>query len=887
MCETLTNLRSATTIVAYISVALWSLTTAVAQEVPIADSVTTYLAAHCSACHNAEKDSAGIDFSNLGVLRSENSQLWKDIVNNIQRGDMPPKEAPQPSTAERQRFLAQVRTQLDELSAKLDDRDFRYTRLTNNQIAWSLKDILGIHYDYSGDLIEDPLGKHGESLQSTLELSGTHLELYLSALKNAVEEAVPDLQSPPVPYQLHGNDWERQHYLNRNDLAHGNRRHHRRYTGPRWLEDDFQIPLPPNHFFRIYVDDNRGTGNFRIRIKLRNEPPQDGGPLQEHAFMVGLDKGFKSPMHEIGSFTLKAIAGVQTFEIFGNVVDFPGVDPAPVREDEEIYGIETHFKYRFITIQNCSPLQSKFDKPVTNPNWVIHGDAHFVRADDQWIDAWGEEFGRNNWLKHSHGGSDHTTQGKPSVYKEVMADTGYGVIERIEFDLPWQWPPASVQPFLANGKLDDKAIADEVQDIAQRAWRRPLTNNETRSLNALIELKLSSASSKTEALRDLLTAVFADSRFLFFSDVENTTRLQNYELVARLASFLWRSVPDEELTQLAAKNSPITEQELLLQTQRLIDDSRSQRFISDFTSAWVGFSKIDQIAINPNFYGWWNPQFKHYMKKESQEFMALLLREDLSCLNCLQSEFIVVNDMMAKYYGVPTPNSGHEFSRVPAPVGRGGILTQPAFLLAHSTGEDSHAVNRGVWVRSRLLGDPPRDPPPAVPALADLESENVHQLSTKERLALHRQGICYDCHKNIDPWGVAMEAYDAAGKIRTKILTIQPATNKRLNLPVVADTEIRENPIAGMLELQTYLRQKCESEFSYGFTSSMFSFALGRKMSYRENNAISTITDQFQTKDHRMSDLIKAIATHPTFRHPNGEVGTFAAKNLGKTVRGN
>ena len=323
---------------------------------------------------------------------------------------MPPKEAPQPSNADRQKFLAQVLSQLDDLSAKLDDREFRYTRLTNQQIAWSLKDILGIHRDYAGDLIEDPIGKHGESLQSTLELSGTHLELYLSALKSGVEETVPDVQSPPIPYHLHGNDWERQHDLNRNDLAHGNRRHHRRYTGPQWLEDEFQIPLPPNHFFRIYVDDNRGAGNFRIRIKLRNEAPLDGGPRQEHAFMVGFDKGFKSPMHAIGNFTLKAIAGTQTFEIFGNVADYPGVDPASVREDEAIYGIETHFKYRFITIQNCSPLTSKFDIPVTNPNWIIHGDGHFVRADDQWICAWGEEFGAKNWLKHSHGGSDHTTQ---------------------------------------------------------------------------------------------------------------------------------------------------------------------------------------------------------------------------------------------------------------------------------------------------------------------------------------------------------------------------------------------------------------------------------------------------------------------------------------------
>jgi hypothetical protein len=212
-----------------------------------------------------------------------------------------------------------VLSQLDDLSAKLDDRDFGYTRLTNQQIAWSLKDILGIHRDYASDLIEDSIGKHGESLQSTLELSGTHLDLYLSALKSAVEETVPDVQSPPIPYHLHGNDWERQHDLNRNDLAHGNRRHHRRYTGPQWLEDEFQIPLPPNHFFRIYVDDNRGAGNFRIRIKLRNEAPLDGGPRQEHAFMVGFDKGFKSPMHAIGNFTLKAIAGTQTFEIFGGL----------------------------------------------------------------------------------------------------------------------------------------------------------------------------------------------------------------------------------------------------------------------------------------------------------------------------------------------------------------------------------------------------------------------------------------------------------------------------------------------------------------------------------------------------------------------------------------
>ena len=110
-----------------------------------------------------------------------------------------------------------------------------------------------------------------------------------------------------------------------------------------------------------------------------------------------------------------------------------------------------HFHYRFLTIQNSSPLTSPADKPVTNKNWVTFGDAHFIRADDRWIDAWGQDFAKTNWLKPSHGGSDHFTRGKPAVYKEVMKDTSYAVIERIEFDLPWQWPPASVQPFMKDG----------------------------------------------------------------------------------------------------------------------------------------------------------------------------------------------------------------------------------------------------------------------------------------------------------------------------------------------------------------------------------------------------------------------------------------------------
>ncbi len=837
-------------------------------------TIPAFFAAHCTKCHNAEENKSGVNFDALTDFRLENAEHWQEVLGNIQRGDMPPEDAAQPTDKNRRRFLSSIRARLDRLYADSSERDFRLTRLTNSQIAWSLRDLLKIDRDFSGDLIEDPVGKRGESLQSSLELTGGHMELYLSALQNAVQLAVPDLDDAPAPYLLRGNDWEKQHYLNRNDLAHGPRRKHKRYRGPKWLEDKFEVPLPPNHFFRIYVDDNRPEGQFRARISVRNEPPQDGGDFARHEFSLFFDKGFKSAMHTIGSFTVEAKPGTQVFEVFGNIYDFPGVDPAPLAEGEQPYGISAHFKYRFLTIQNCSPLHSPSDKPVTNPDWVIRGDGHFVRADDRWIDAWGEEFGRKNWLKRSHGGSDHTTNGKPSVYKDVMKDTSYAVIERIEFEMPWQWPPASVLPFLEGGQLSEAAIAREVKVFAQRAWRRPLTDDEGRELDAITAAKLKSAESNTDALRDLLMTVLADTRFLFYTDVEDSIRLQNFELVSRLAGFLWRTTPDRRLAQLADRDGPIRDEELAIEVRRMIADRRSERFVTDFTSAWMAFSKLDQIAINPNYYRQWNPKFKEYMKLEAIAFLSTLLHEDLSCLNCLSSDFVVVNDMMAKYYGMPTPDSGHRFSRVPAPERRGSALTQAAFLMAHSDGEDAHAVNRGLWLRSRLLGDPARNPPPGVPGLADLDARTpgAGGLSTKERLARHRTGICYDCHRDIDPWGVAMEAYDATGMFRQRILRLTPGEKiKRRNLPVVNETEIRGRTVAGMDELRALLREQHADDFARGFSGAMFSFALGRPLNYREDDAVTAITNQFKQNKHRMADLIEAIVLRPEFRHPNGD----------------
>ena len=399
-----------------------------------------------------------------------------------------------------------------------------------------------------------------------------------------------------------------------------------------------------------------------------------------------------------------------------------------------------------------------------------------------------------------------------------------------------------------------------------------MTESEGKKLDVLISEKLKTSESRIYVLRDLLMAVFADTRFLFYSDVEKAQKMRNYELVGRLAAFLWRSAPDQRLFDLADRENAITDTELSDEVKRMLADARAERFIADFAYSWTGLPKIDQIAINPNYYRWWNPKYKDYIRQEPVAFMKTLLREDLSCLNLLSSEFMVVNDVLAKYYGVALPASGHRFSRVPASEGRGGILTQAAFLLGHSDGEDAHAVNRGVWLRGRLLGDPPRDPPPEVPALSDLDEQNPDTLglSTKERLAIHRKGICLDCHADIDSWGIPMESYDATGKLRDKVLRLTPDHKiKRRILRVFDESEARGSPVHGMKELQTLLREKHAKDFAWGFSSSMLSFALGRPLSYKEDEEVAYLARQFAEGDYQMSQLIDEIVRLPAFRHPN------------------
>jgi hypothetical protein len=227
-------------------------------------------------------------------------------------------------------------------------------------------------------------------------------------------------------------------------------------------------------------------------------------------------------------------------------------------------------------------------------------------------------------------------------------------------------------------------------------------------------------------------------------------------------------------------------------------------------------------------------------------------------MDFLHSDYVVVNERLAKHYQIPGVY-GPDFRPVPvdATVKRGGLLTEAGLLAMNSDGKDSHPVKRGVWILNRLLNDPPPPPPPNVPEV-DLTNPEIAKMSLKERIADHRdKPACFSCHAKIDPWGIALENYDAIGAYRTQ------ANNKPVDATA---TLFNQQPLAGMDGLKRYLLADRQDQFARAMVHKLTSFALGRPLSFGDRAEIDRIAGRLRRSDDRLGDLITLITTSDLFR---------------------
>jgi hypothetical protein len=224
----------------------------------------------------------------------------------------------------------------------------------------------------------------------------------------------------------------------------------------------------------------------------------------------------------------------------------------------------------------------------------------------------------------------------------------------------------------------------------------------------------------------------------------------------------------------------------------------------------------------------------------------------------------MLNEPLARHYGVSGPKGGN-FERTP--IAHGGLLTQGSILLGNSTGEDSHPIERGVWVRSVLLGDPPPPPPPAVPNL-DNGASDISLLPLKRQLELHRDNAaCAQCHKGIDPWGVALEAYDAVGLHRTEI--VRHLGEREQRHPVDAAATLPDGTaVNGEAELADYLVERRGEQFARNLASKLLAYALGRSLELSDEPAVDDLTRKFANDGYRLKSLVTLIVASEPFRSP-------------------
>ncbi|MDA0813425.1 MAG: DUF1592 domain-containing protein, partial [Verrucomicrobia bacterium] len=431
------------------------------------------------------------------------------------------------------------------------------------------------------------------------------------------------------------------------------------------------------------------------------------------------------------------------------------------------------------------------------------------------------------------------------------------LIRSVEFEGPFyeSWPPPPHRNlFIDFDRKDDlPAYAREIiRNFAARAYRRPVTEAEESALMVVFEKSSRTGLKFEESIKDVLQVVLTSPPFLFLMENSATPEpepLDDYELTSKLSYFLWNGPPDRALLRLAATGS--VRDQLDAEVGRMIEDPRFSRFISEFTSQWLALDKFDVLEPDRSRFPRLTRDTRAQLRQEPVQFVQYLARNNLSVRHLIESDVVIANEVVAAYYDLADQTeSGFQF--VPVQHGRrdlGGVLTQAAIMAGLSDGRESNPVKRGAWLARRIIGEPPDDPPPNVPAL----KEETKELSLRERIERHRnQPGCANCHSKIDPWGIPFEEYDAGGLLK------QQAVDARSTLP-------DRTEVAGVNDLKRYLAQDRIDQVAFSFLRHLVTYATGRTLSYSEIQFLKEHGAKLKANGYRVQDMIRFVVHSPMF----------------------
>ena len=426
--------------------------------------------------------------------------------------------------------------------------------------------------------------------------------------------------------------------------------------------------------------------------------------------------------------------------------------------------------------------------------------------------------------------------------------------------------PAVEQPATTKSSAEQD-IPGVLERFATRAFRgrRPETAFLDR-LVAIYEQERSSGRPFREAVTESLAIVLSSPHFLYLSEPtasQERRPLDGLELASRLSYFLWSRPPDDVLLAAAESGELLKPEGRAAQVERMLDDPRSRDFVTAFTHQWLGVERLDFFQFKDSVYPRYDLKTKDASRQEIYETVALLLKENLSLRNLLKSDFVVVNSLLANYYGLDGV-SGDEFRMVKLPKGspRGGLLGMAAVLAMGSNGEHSSPVERGAWVLRKLLHDPPPPAPPNVPQLTRLEDK---LLTTRERIQMHQQEPqCASCHRKIDPIGFGLENFDAVGLWRSKDSYQKTGVGMK-EWEIDPSGAFHKGPaFKNFFELRDSVASR-HTDFATGFAEALLAYALGRPVGFSDDDLVKAIVERAAANDFSVREFIRAVVQSSDF----------------------
>lgn len=486
------------------------------------------------------------------------------------------------------------------------------------------------------------------------------------------------------------------------------------------------------------------------------------------------------------------------------------------------------------------------------------------------------------------------------------------VVKWIEFEAPVfeQWPPKHHTDILFESPLresDHGAYAKAVLErFMTRAFRRPVRSEEVENYAHIYKIVAMDLPTIEEAMRETLAMVLISPDFMYHTVAKEDGANRHYEMASQLSYFLWGSMPDQELIDLAKAGKLDDAKVVDQQVRRLLKDKRSGGFVDNFTRQWLSIAKMKQVKINiqlyPRFLNYvsageragtetpYRPTIRDDMMEESVGFVAELIKRNASVLNVVDSDFAYLNQRLAVHYGVEGVR-GHELRPVAIKPEHhlGGLLTHGSVLIGNSTGSAPHPIYRAVWLREAILGDEVKPPPAEVPALSDSAGESAEQaLSIKDLLAKHRQSeSCNECHVRLDPWGIPFERYNAIGKYQAMVpkdgarvrgvgntryqvlesLDEYKAYLKKINTETVqADARVPHGPeVDGLQDLKKHLLENRQDDIAENMIRRLLSYGIGRELTYRDRYGVEELLEQSKKNEYRLQDMIIAICQSKIF----------------------